>query len=121
MTSDDKKEFARLIHMLATTFRVDATEDLAEAYWIALSDQTLGEIKFACEKAMKTSEFMPAPARLIKLIREEVANRNITASALRTQQMLADLDRDTAKVSELSRAIAECLSFDKRDRRLPSR
>ena len=59
-----------LMAALATTFRVEATEALAQGYWMALDDLPIEAVEQAIRSAMRGCERMPTGAELRKLTGE---------------------------------------------------
>ena len=67
MNELDRKGFSNVMQLLAATYDKEATMDLMEAYWGALKDLSLDDIKQSASEAMKRLEWMPKPAQLRKL------------------------------------------------------
>lgn len=64
MIESDKKRFAILIGLLHETFGKPATRPTIEGYWIALSDMEFSECEKSIYSAMRSSEFLPTPAKI---------------------------------------------------------
>ncbi len=67
MRSTDKARFLGVMNALAAAFRVEATEPLLDAYWLALEDLDADVVSAAARRAMQQSQFMPAPSELRRL------------------------------------------------------
>jgi hypothetical protein len=64
----DRQKFAEALNTLADIHGRPLTKLAIEAYWIAFADNTDEEVLAAMRKANATAEFMPPPARILKLI-----------------------------------------------------
>ena len=67
MNELDRRGFSNVMQLLAVTYDKEATVDLIEAYWAALKDLPLDDIKRSASQAMRRLEWMPKPAQLRKL------------------------------------------------------
>lgn len=68
MDNCDRDGFTKVLRMLAATYDKEASVDFIEAYWLALEDLSLDDIKFAANEALRRLEWMPRPAYLRKII-----------------------------------------------------
>ncbi len=76
MTETDRLEFAKTLLVVGETFNEPVSHGRAEAYFEALGDFTLEQVKGACAMALRGSKFFPRPAELRELIegdRDEAA------------------------------------------------
>lgn len=68
MQNTDRTEFTRLMEAACAAFNTPPNEPLFEAYWIALHDKTLADVKRAITTAFVECKFMPRPAELLEFV-----------------------------------------------------
>lgn len=64
MIDNDKAAFAASLTAIASVHRVELSQPLLQAYWLALSDLTLDQLKHAVGVALREHRWMPKPAEL---------------------------------------------------------
>jgi len=84
MIHADRQDFGTIMRLLAATYDKIATEDFIEAYWGALKDLRLVEVQSAAQAARESMVYMPRPAHLRKLAKDEVEPGHRAAIAWRT-------------------------------------
>lgn len=67
-TPATKTAVRQLLVLLCLTHRAEITDPLVEAYWVGLSDLTMGQLNRLAELSLKETEFWPSPGRLRKLL-----------------------------------------------------
>jgi hypothetical protein len=64
MRAEDREAFGIAMMPLAAVFRVQLSETLLEAYWLALVDLPLEAVQAAVVAALRSCQHMPPPAQL---------------------------------------------------------
>jgi hypothetical protein len=64
MHQNDFEGFAKLLKRLTVVYGKKLDDELTQAYWIALKDQTLDRLTAMAEHRMKHSKFFPKPMEL---------------------------------------------------------
>lgn len=93
---------ATAVSQLATVFSVDMTDDLLEAYYVALSDIDASLVKVAADELLKEAQFMPRPAELrraAKRIQAESSDKPAELEHWRRDRYNCLLCRDTGFVT----------------------
>ena len=75
----DRKEFATLVQTLGAAFGVEPSAPMLEAYWLALEDLGIAEVRRMVGAALRGGERMPPPATLRKLGGESQATAALDA------------------------------------------
>lgn len=65
MQEGDRPTFGGLVMALAAAYRIEVSEPLIEAYWMALDDRELANVRAAVRRAIREGgKWMPTPSDL---------------------------------------------------------
>lgn len=87
MTDADRPYLAKMLQVFGSTFNEPVDDFKAEAYFVALREFSVDEIKTAAHAALKLDTFFPRPARLRELILGSVEDQADAAWAQVLQQI----------------------------------
>lgn len=105
MTSADRRAFAAELARLAEVFGRPASEALAEAFFDALADCSIEEIRAAVRQLIRSSRFFPCPAELLETVRHRRRELERARSLVAPpQRALADPEALTREAAEIEQA-----------------
>jgi hypothetical protein len=104
VTDADREGFAAEMMRLQEVYERNVTEGMAEAYFEALGDYALREVRVATRIAIRSSRFFPRPSELIDTMnRERRTAREARALASRELPMLVMSPEERAREEAAAR------------------
>lgn len=80
MNETEKGSFATAIGALLETFGQEATKPILHGYWLGLQDLTLEQVQVAVAVGIRSSERLPRPVELRRLVGEQTGEQRAIAA-----------------------------------------